>query len=92
MSTLQLSRRGFLKATGVLIVGFSTANSLTTRGASTAPGAQIAPGAPASRLDSWLAIAEDNTVNQRLVKRMIENMGGTVDIAADGREAVTFAG
>ena len=36
-------------------------------------------------------IAEDNTVNQRLVKRMLENMGAAVDVAADGREAVLCA-
>ena len=36
-------------------------------------------------------VAEDNAVNQRLVKRVLENMGGAVDIAADGREAVTLA-
>jgi two-component system, sensor histidine kinase and response regulator len=36
-------------------------------------------------------VAEDNAVNQRLVQRMLENMGGTVDIAADGRQTVTLA-
>jgi CheY-like chemotaxis protein len=36
-------------------------------------------------------VAEDNNVNQRLVKRMLEMLGGAVDVAADGREAVLCA-
>jgi len=36
-------------------------------------------------------VAEDNTVNQRLVKRMLEKLGCRVDIAADGREALKLA-
>ena len=38
-----------------------------------------------------MLVAEDNTVNQRLVKRLLENMGGVVDLAGDGREAVMLA-
>jgi len=36
-------------------------------------------------------VAEDNVVNQRLVKRMLENLGYTVDMANDGAQAVTLA-
>jgi signal transduction histidine kinase/ActR/RegA family two-component response regulator len=36
-------------------------------------------------------VAEDNAVNQRLVKRMLEKMGYLVDIASDGYQAVSFA-
>ncbi len=36
-------------------------------------------------------VAEDNVVNQRLVKRMLEKLGHTVDIAVDGAQAVTLA-
>jgi CheY-like chemotaxis protein len=36
-------------------------------------------------------VAEDNAVNQRLVKRMLEKLGCSVDIAPDGREAVQMA-
>jgi signal transduction histidine kinase/DNA-binding response OmpR family regulator len=35
-------------------------------------------------------VAEDNTVNQLLVKRMLEKLGCRVDIAADGSEAVSL--
>jgi CheY-like chemotaxis protein len=36
-------------------------------------------------------VAEDNVVNQRLVKRMLEKLGYTVDMANDGVQAVTLA-
>jgi signal transduction histidine kinase/ActR/RegA family two-component response regulator len=36
-------------------------------------------------------VAEDNVVNQRLVKRMLEKAGHLVDIAVDGAQAVTLA-
>jgi signal transduction histidine kinase/CheY-like chemotaxis protein len=53
------------------------------------------PPAPAKAADAApkfkALVAEDNSVNQRLVQRMLENLGGSVDIASDGREAVTLA-
>ena len=55
------SRRTFLKGTGVLIVGFSTANVAETLG----PGPALAQGfngASSSQLDSWVAIAADGSV------------------------------
>ena len=36
-------------------------------------------------------VVEDNVVNQRLVKRMLEKLGCRVDLAGTGREAVTMA-
>lgn len=58
-AALRLSRRTFLKATGVLVVGFSLADRLAPGGA---PAAHAQAGLPAQRLDSWLAIADDGTV------------------------------
>jgi len=37
-------------------------------------------------------VAEDNVVNQRLVRHMLEKLGCRVDIAGNGREALTMAG
>jgi two-component system sensor histidine kinase/response regulator len=37
-------------------------------------------------------VAEDNVVNQRLVRRLLEKLNCRVDIACDGREAVRMAG
>jgi signal transduction histidine kinase/DNA-binding response OmpR family regulator len=53
------------------------------------PAAEQAPGE--SRPYLRVLVAEDNAVNQRLVKRMLEKLGCRVDIAADGREAVQMA-
>ncbi|HLP58229.1 MAG TPA: PAS domain S-box protein [Candidatus Deferrimicrobium sp.] len=35
-----------------------------------------------------ILVAEDNLINQRLIKRLLEKAGHTVDIANDGREAL----
>jgi PAS domain S-box-containing protein len=35
-----------------------------------------------------ILVAEDNTVNQRLIRRLLEKRGHTVNIANDGKEAV----
>ena len=35
-----------------------------------------------------ILVAEDNPINQRLIKRLLEKKGYTVEIAADGNEAV----
>ena len=47
------------------------------------------PGAPPKRLR--ILLAEDNTVNQRLAKRLLEKRGHDVSIAGDGRQAVEAA-
>jgi signal transduction histidine kinase/ActR/RegA family two-component response regulator len=44
-----------------------------------------------ARAAARVLVAEDNAVNQRLVKRMLEKMGHVVDIASDGYQAVTLA-
>jgi CheY-like chemotaxis protein len=36
-------------------------------------------------------VAEDNSVNQRLIKRLLEKLGYDVDIAVDGAQAVALA-
>jgi CheY-like chemotaxis protein len=36
-------------------------------------------------------VAEDNPVNQLLIKRMFAKLGHRIDLAANGREAVTMA-
>jgi signal transduction histidine kinase/ligand-binding sensor domain-containing protein/CheY-like chemotaxis protein len=53
-----------------------------------------AVGTSANRPKRELAVllAEDNTVNQRLVKRLLEKRGHVVEIASTGREAVEMAG
>jgi CheY-like chemotaxis protein len=37
-----------------------------------------------------ILVAEDNPINQRLIKRLLEKRGYTVDIAVDGSEAVNM--
>jgi signal transduction histidine kinase/CheY-like chemotaxis protein len=49
------------------------------------------PVAAPPRVNARVLVAEDNAVNQRLVKRMLEKMGYVVDIASDGYQAVTLA-
>jgi CheY-like chemotaxis protein len=46
---------------------------------------------PANAAICRVLVAEDNTVNQQLVKRMLEKMGYLVDIVPDGYQAVSFA-
>jgi CheY-like chemotaxis protein len=43
------------------------------------------------RSNARVLVAEDNVVNQRLVKHMLEKVGCRVDLAANGREAVSMA-
>jgi CO/xanthine dehydrogenase Mo-binding subunit len=57
----EMSRRDFLKASGVLIVAFSAVGPLDFSGVAAAA-AQESIGVPADWLDSWLAIAEDGSV------------------------------
>ena len=44
-----------------------------------------------SRAHTRVLVAEDNAVNQRLIRRFLEKLGCRVDVAADGREAVQMA-
>jgi CO/xanthine dehydrogenase Mo-binding subunit len=50
----ELSRRGFLKTTGALLVGFSAG--------ARAQGPAVAGAPPANQLDSWIAVAADGSV------------------------------
>jgi len=54
-----------------------------------APSASIVAVGPPRRLR--ILLAEDNTVNQRLAKRLLEKRGHEVSIAGDGRQAVEAA-
>jgi CheY-like chemotaxis protein len=40
------------------------------------------------RFDLHVLVAEDNVVNQKVARRLLENLGCTVDVASDGVEAV----
>jgi signal transduction histidine kinase/DNA-binding response OmpR family regulator len=63
-------------------------SAFATRAAATIKTAQIAHEAS----DSIRAlVAEDNPVNQRLIKRVLEKLGCRVDLASNGQEAVAMA-
>jgi two-component system, sensor histidine kinase len=70
---------------------FSIPCKLAPRDSVTAPArsATDVPAAPAKRLR--ILLAEDNTVNQRLAKRLLEKRGHEVSIAGDGRQALEAA-
>ncbi len=56
------------------------------------PGAvPVEPPAPAPATGLRILVAEDNPVNQRIVRRSLEARGHVVEIAADGFEAVAKA-
>ncbi len=46
-----------------------------------------------SDMTAWghILLAEDNPVNQRVTRAMLENLGFQVDVVADGAEAVNAA-
>jgi CheY-like chemotaxis protein len=50
--------------------------------------ASLGDGAPAVNLR--ILLAEDNPVNQRLAKRLLERRGHSVELAASGREAIEW--
>jgi len=55
-----LSRREFLKSSGVLVVGFSFGGSRLLQASTAAGVAPVTP--PAAQLDSWLAISADGSI------------------------------
>ena len=62
-------------------------DTVSLRNMVTAVGTDVA--APSLNLD--VLLAEDNAVNQRLVKRLLEKRGHSVTVAGTGREAVEHA-
>lgn len=72
--------------------GEGTAFAFTLRLATPAPGEDVAETvepAPAAEMPSLhCLVAEDNTLNQRLVVSMLGRAGHTAEIAANGREAL----
>src|SRR5206468_10361284 len=44
------------------------------------------------RTECHVLVAEDNEVNARIARRMLERLGCTVEVAKDGREAVEKTG
>ena len=57
-----VSRRSFLKRSGVLVVGFSTGLLTSRLGAPGSAAAQRLDGAGSNQLDAWIAIGADGKV------------------------------
>ena len=57
-----LSRRGFLKTTGALIVAFSVADRVTNAQGPGGAGGPLPGSPPLNQVDSWIAIASDGSV------------------------------
>ncbi|MBK9385746.1 MAG: response regulator [Planctomycetes bacterium] len=55
--------------------------------ATSALSSAIEPSLPA-HFELHVLVAEDNVVNQKVARRLLENLGCTVDVASDGVEAV----
>ncbi len=47
---------------------------------------------PGATVQARVLVVEDNPVNQRVTHLMLDGMGCRIDVAADGREAVTMVG
>jgi two-component system, sensor histidine kinase and response regulator len=54
-------------------------------------GASIEPVQPLAQFEGDVLLVEDNPVNQELAQNLLEVLGCRVDIAADGRDAITAA-
>ncbi len=85
---VSVSQKPIRKAS--LLRGIQRAWSETPPPAPAAPPAPAPqPPAPASpRKDARILIAEDNVVNQTLARRMVEKLGHTADVVANGRQAL----
>ena len=74
-------------ATGAAAVAGATGGSATAVVSAAEGRARVASESVGARV----LVAEDNVVNQRLVKHMLEKLGCRVDLAVNGREAVSMA-
>jgi signal transduction histidine kinase/DNA-binding response OmpR family regulator len=77
-------------------IASTTTESTCVQRAKSAPGSSASPdaGAPSAgtiRPGVRVLVAEDNAVNQRLIKHMLDKLECRVDIASNGREAVTMS-
>jgi CheY-like chemotaxis protein len=55
------------------------------------PASPVAGSVATAAQGARVLVAEDNVVNQRLVKHMLEKLGCRIDLASNGREAVQMA-
>jgi len=70
---------------------FTVPCNLAPRGTVASPARPVAEPATVPTKRLRILLAEDNTVNQRLAKRLLEKRGHEVSIAGDGRQAVEAA-
>jgi signal transduction histidine kinase/DNA-binding response OmpR family regulator len=76
---------------GVAPAAAASMAAVANRGAAPAASSDTAVPVTPERSNARVLVAEDNVVNQRLVKHMLEKVGCRVDLAANGREAVSMA-
>lgn len=74
----EFSRRGFLKSSGALIVGFGIAGAAVDRIAQAQFGGPVGGSPPMNQLDSWIAIAADGSVTAYSGK---EELGQGISVA-----------
>ncbi|HEV2200736.1 MAG TPA: two-component regulator propeller domain-containing protein [Bryobacteraceae bacterium] len=86
-STFRFTAR-FIQTPAAALGEAQPTDTLSLRNMLAAVGTSVNP--PTRELS--VLLAEDNAVNQRLVKRLLEKRGHVVEIASTGREAVNLAG